>query len=279
MSSSAFLVQAAVFVATGVLSTICAQVLLYARGDYVAAEASVPRFLGAAAPPPAEGALALNLYGSSGGASALATAPPDGRFARVRQEGWCFAAPPPTSAGFRPWPLTNLSLWALPPMPGADFRTCGTAACEAAAAAKGYVRAGGGAMCLAFDASTVATLPCSVPLPSIARADAAFFDQNYWRGRAWAPQSLLVYLGLERYDHVPALRAARGDLVAMGEGVLLREWALFGHVAENYNAVTGFTQDSGDADPMYAWGGCFGLMGVLEALGGAAAAAARRRGA
>ena len=35
-------------------------------------------------------------------------------------------------------------------------------------------------------------------LPSIARNDPAFGDQNYWRGRIWAPMNFLVYLALCR---------------------------------------------------------------------------------
>ena len=46
-------------------------------------------------------------------------------------------------------------------------------------------------------------------LPSIARNDPAYPDQNYWRGRIWAPMNFLVYLGLRNYD----LPQARADLV------------------------------------------------------------------
>ena len=244
--------------------------LLSGKNAFEGVEASVPTVVGNAsgAPPPFDGAVALNAYTSAalGNVTALATAPPDASFALVRQEGWCLSAPPPANSSlFRPWLLTNLTLWALS-SPPRDLRTCGTAACEAGAAAAGYVRAGSGEpMCLAFDASTPATLPCLVPVPSVARADASFADQNYWRGRGWAPQAMLAYLALERYDHVPELRAARADLVSLGKDVFLREWREFGHVAENYNGVTGFSQDSGDADPAYAWGGLYGLMSVLEA--------------
>jgi putative isomerase len=43
-------------------------------------------------------------------------------------------------------------------------------------------------------------------IPSIARNDPAFKDQNYWRGRIWGPMNYLVYLGLQNYQ-VPAVRA------------------------------------------------------------------------
>ena len=274
---------------TSCVSAACTSAaLLSGRASFEAVEASVPMVAGASAgagrgagagaalppAPPFAGAIALNLYLSAalGNLTALATAPPDETFALVRQEAWCFSAPPlPGGPNFRAWPLTNLTLWTLAAAPR-DFVTCGTAACAAAAAAAGYVLGGDGSpMCLAFDASDPDTLPCVVPVPSIARADPSFLDQDYWRGRAWAPQAMLVYLALLRYDHLAPLRAARADLVAMGKAVFLAELREFGHVAENYNALTGFTQDSGDADPYYAWGGLWALMAVLEAgFGGGA---------
>ena len=253
---------------TGCVSEACSSAaLLYGKASFEAVEASVPLASGAA--PPFAGAVALYTFVSAalGNATALATAPPDANFSLVRQEAWCFSpsSPPTPSMGFRPWPLTNLTLWTLT-APPRDFRTCGTAACEAGAAAAGYSRVGGEAavMCLAFDASAPATLPCVVPVPSVARADASFLEQNYWRGRGWAPQALLTYLALLRYDHLAPLREARRDLAELGQSVFLRELRAFGHFAENYNGMTGFSQDSGDADPAYAWGGCYGLMAVLE---------------
>jgi hypothetical protein len=270
---------------TGCVSAACAEaVLLYGRASFEGVEASVPAV---GAPAGGGATVPLNTYVSAslGNATALSTSPPDATFALVRQEAWCFPAggmsPPPSPDSFRPWPLTNLTLWALVKDGeggnggggggdggggSADYRTCGTAACEAAAQAAGYAPAGDGTpLCLAFDASTVETLPCTVPVPSIARGDANFFDQNYWRGRAWAPQLLLVYFALQRYDHVPALRAARADLVALAKDVMLQEWDMFGHIAENLSGLTGFSQDSGDADPFYAWGGSFGMPAMLEA--------------
>ena len=44
-------------------------------------------------------------------------------------------------------------------------------------------------------------------IPSIARDDPAFKDQNYWRGRIWGPMNYLVYLGLQNYD----MRSARAN--------------------------------------------------------------------
>ena len=47
-------------------------------------------------------------------------------------------------------------------------------------------------------------------IPSIARNDPAFHDQDYWRGRIWGPMNYLVYLGLRNYDdsrRAPRVRA------------------------------------------------------------------------
>ena len=45
-------------------------------------------------------------------------------------------------------------------------------------------------------------------LPSIARNDPAYPEQNYWRGRVWAPLNFLVYLALARTE----LQDVRRDL-------------------------------------------------------------------
>lgn len=36
-------------------------------------------------------------------------------------------------------------------------------------------------------------------MPSIARDDPAFKDNDYWRGRIWGPMNFLVYLGMRNY--------------------------------------------------------------------------------
>ena len=47
-------------------------------------------------------------------------------------------------------------------------------------------------------------------IPSIARNDPAFKDQDYWRGRIWGPMNFLVYLGLRNYD-LPEARTVLAD--------------------------------------------------------------------
>jgi len=238
-------------------------VLLYGRADYQNVEGSVPIY-NASLPPPLF-SVPLYLYTTIDNITALATNPPDSNFTIIRQEGYCFTIGSiPSSREFKTWQMTNLTLWYLQTKSSYDFRTCGTVVCETTAKSAGYMLKGNGPMCITFDASTPSTLPCTVPLPSIARGDAAFYDQNYWRGRAWAPQHFLVYFALRRYKHLPEVFSALLDLVKLGQETMLSEWLTFGHVAENYNALTGFTQDSGNSDPFYSWGGCFGMPSVLE---------------
>jgi hypothetical protein len=116
----------------------------------------------------------------------------------------------------------------------------------------------------AYDATGPWNTPCKVGGPSVARADPSFLDQAYWRGRAWGPHNMLVYWALARYDHVPAARAARLDLVALGARLHLANWQAYGQVCENVNGLIGACEDSGDADPFYTWGALFGFTSVLE---------------
>ncbi|MFU8780909.1 MAG: MGH1-like glycoside hydrolase domain-containing protein, partial [Kiritimatiellia bacterium] len=99
-------------------------------------------------------------------------------------------------------------------------------------------------------------------LPSIARNDPMYPEQNYWRGRIWAPQNFLVYLGLRNYD----LPEARKALVEKSEALLLQEWRAFGHVHENYNGDTGTGcgSEKDNSDPFYHWGGLLALISIME---------------
>ena len=98
-------------------------------------------------------------------------------------------------------------------------------------------------------------------LPACARNDPAYPDQNYWRGRIWAPMNFLVYLGLQRYDLAPERQA----LVEKSMALLLKEWRDHGHVHENYCGNTGQGCNSAHSDAFYHWGGLLGLIALLEA--------------
>ena len=211
---------------------------------------------------PAAGLLPLTqfLNAATGDHALLAgTQAPGPGYAATAQEGYCWAAPPPPEA-VGGWPVTNITLWWSPSR--ADFKTCGSAACEADTAPDYVPR---GLQCFALDASTPDTLPCKFGAPSIARADAAFHDNAYWRGRLWGPHAQLMYWGLARYDHVPAVRAARLALVAQGARVMSLNWRLFSQVAENVNGLIGVAEDVQNADPFYTWGSLFGFISFQEA--------------
>lgn len=99
-------------------------------------------------------------------------------------------------------------------------------------------------------------------MPSIARNDPMYPEQDYWRGRIWAPMNFLVYLGIRKYD----LPKARKALVEKSEGLLLKEWRELRHVHENYNGDTGdgCGAEKNNSDAFYHWGGLLGLIGVME---------------
>ncbi len=97
-------------------------------------------------------------------------------------------------------------------------------------------------------------------IPSIARNDAAFKDQNYWRGRIWGPMNYLVYLGLKNYD----VAAARSGFAKAGYALFLKEWKEKGHVHENYNAILGEGDDVSSSDRFYHWGALLGYVEYLE---------------
>lgn len=97
-------------------------------------------------------------------------------------------------------------------------------------------------------------------MPSIARNDPAFKDQDYWRGRIWGPMNYLVYLGLAQYDVAEARRAfARKSF-----NLFLKEWHDKGHVHENYNAELGTGDDVTNSDRFYHWGALLGYVEYLE---------------
>jgi hypothetical protein len=206
------------------------------------------------------GALPLQqYYEAASGLYAISTGgPPSSGYAFLRTEGLCAPAPAPG--------LVPLDEWVLP---GASSRVlCGTSYCAAAAAAAGYVQ--GATLCYAGNATGWANLPCKFGVvPSIARSDVAFNAEgdayNYWRGRIWGPQVALIYFGLQRYDSIPAVRAARLVLVSEARALMLRDWRLYRHINENYNSVTGSGSDNGSADPAYHWGALLGFLSLLEA--------------
>jgi len=97
-------------------------------------------------------------------------------------------------------------------------------------------------------------------IPSIARDDPAFGDQDYWRGRIWGPMNYLVYLGLSNYDDPKV----RGEFARKSYSLFLKEWSEKGHVHENYNTLTGTGDDVSSSDRFYHWGALLGYVEYQE---------------
>jgi hypothetical protein len=97
-------------------------------------------------------------------------------------------------------------------------------------------------------------------IPSIARNDPAFKDQDYWRGRIWGPMNYLVYLGLRNYDDANVRR----EFAQKSYELFLKEWKESGHVHENYNAITGSGDDVRNSDRFYHWGALLGYVEYME---------------
>jgi len=101
-------------------------------------------------------------------------------------------------------------------------------------------------------------------IPSIARNDPAFKDQDYWRGRIWGPMNFLVYLGLLNYDQPEA----RKVLAEKSNRLMMENVMMNGYIYENYNAITGNVKDPAEGkrmgDNYYHWGALLGFISLLE---------------
>lgn len=97
-------------------------------------------------------------------------------------------------------------------------------------------------------------------LPSIARNDPAYHEQDYWRGRIWAPVNFLVYLAMKNQG----LEKECSILAKASVELLLKEWKEQGHVHENYNGNSGEGCDVPNSDPFYHWGGLLALTGLMD---------------
>ena len=97
-------------------------------------------------------------------------------------------------------------------------------------------------------------------IPSISRNDPGFKDNDYWRGRIWAPMNFLVYLGMQNYN----LPEAKKDLVEKSKALLMKSWKEDGSIYENYNSTTGRGDDVRNADGFYHWGALLTFMSFIE---------------
>ena len=72
-------------------------------------------------------------------------------------------------------------------------------------------------------------------LPSIARNDPAYEDQDYWRGRIWAPINFIVYTAFRELGRVDVCKTLSDKCAAL----LLKGWREHGWACENCDADTG----------------------------------------
>jgi len=98
-------------------------------------------------------------------------------------------------------------------------------------------------------------------MPSIARNDPAYAEQDYWRGPIWAPMNFLAYLALRKHN----LTDACAVLAEKSKNLILLEWGLNGHVHENYHGDTGMGCDSKHSDKFYHWGALLSLIALIDA--------------
>ena len=96
------------------------------------------------------------------------------------------------------------------------------------------------------------------PLPSIARADPAWGDNDYWRGRVWPPMNFLALEGMRRVG----CEQAADDIATRGLEMFRRGWDEGNRIYENYSSATGEGGDVGNSDPLYTWGGLLVLAAI-----------------
>ncbi len=97
-------------------------------------------------------------------------------------------------------------------------------------------------------------------LPAITRNDPAYPDQDYWRGRIWAPVNFLAYLAMRKHGLEEPCR----DLANKSAALLLQEWRGHGHVHENYSGDTGWGCGVHNSDKFYHWGALLSLIALID---------------
>ncbi|MCL2513284.1 MAG: hypothetical protein FWF08_05220 [Oscillospiraceae bacterium] len=99
-------------------------------------------------------------------------------------------------------------------------------------------------------------------IPNVSRSDPAFNDQDYWRGRIWAPTNFIVAEGLRH----AGLKEAGSELAKKGLDMFLRCWREKGVVGENYNGITGEAAERGSSDRFYHWGALLAYLALEERI-------------
>lgn len=97
-------------------------------------------------------------------------------------------------------------------------------------------------------------------MPTIARNDPAYHDQDYWRGRIWAPTNYLAYAAMRK----AGLTKECSDLAEKSAALFLQEWLAHGHVHENYDGDNGWGCGVRNSDKFYHWGALLSLIALMD---------------
>lgn len=97
-------------------------------------------------------------------------------------------------------------------------------------------------------------------IPSTPRNDPAYRNNDYWRGRIWAPLNFLVYLGLKNHGDKQLCR----EFADKSRRLFLQSWQKDGYVFENYNPDTGKGDDVSRSDKFYHWGALLAYISLIE---------------
>jgi hypothetical protein len=93
-------------------------------------------------------------------------------------------------------------------------------------------------------------------VPTISRDDPEFADQDYWRGKIWAPINYLIYQGLKAYG----FDAVASEYAKKSAELFMRSWTNFQICPENFDSRTG---EAGSLR-YQSWGPLFALIALEE---------------
>jgi hypothetical protein len=94
-------------------------------------------------------------------------------------------------------------------------------------------------------------------LPTLAKDDPQWPEQEYWHGHVWAPANYIVWLGMKKY----ADEERRAEYARRGVALFMRNWTANRVDCETYKSTDGSCDDL----PHYMWGALLDVIG-LEAL-------------
>jgi PA14 domain/Glycosyl hydrolase family 63 C-terminal domain len=98
-------------------------------------------------------------------------------------------------------------------------------------------------------------------LPTLAKDDPAWPEQEYWHGHIWAPANYIIWQGVQKY----ADAAHQAEFARRCVALYMRNWTEKRLNCETYKSTDG----SCDDEPHYSWGALLDLIGMesLAAVG------------